>query len=274
MREHHPKTLWALILILALVVTVSLTGCGGGDSGESSAPATSEKPAETPKPAPAKVEGTPGPTGSASISGSVRYEGEVPPVRPIKMNADPGCAKKHSTAPMSEMLVLDENRGMSNVLVRVTGGLPGGSYPAPTEAAVLDQDGCRYVPHMLGVMKGQPVKVLNSDGLLHNVHAMPKVNKEFNTAMPGSRTEAEVVFNESEDAFKIKCDVHPWMGAFVAVSDHPFFDVTATDGSFEISNLPAGSYEVEVWHEKLGSKTMSAEVADGAVAALDFTMTR
>lgn len=261
------KALRMLTLLTAL--TICLAGCGGGGSDGGSQPAPAQQPPETPKAAPGADGGTPGPTGSASIRGTVRFEGEAPPERPVKMDADPGCAKKHSTPPPSEALVLGENNGMSHVLVRVSGGLPGGSYPPPSEAAVLDQDGCRYVPHVLGVMKGQPIKVLNSDGLLHNVHALPKVNKEFNMAMPGSRTETEVTFSEAEEMFKIKCDVHPWMASYVAVMSHPYFAVTGEDGKFSIPNVPAGTYTVEAWHEKLGTQTGSVTVGDGG-ASVDF----
>jgi len=260
--------------MIAIALAALAGGCGGG---------AETAPAETPSadgPTPAAsapaepTAASPGPQGSAAISGIVRYDGEIPPSRPVKMDADPGCAKKHDSPPPSEMLVMGENNTMANVFVRVKAGLPGGSYPIPAAPAVLNQDGCRYVPHVLGVMQGQTVKILNSDGLLHNVHALPKVNKAFNMAMPATRTEAEVTFDQQEEMFKIKCDVHPWMGAYVQVMAHPFFDVTADDGRFELRGLPAGSYEIEVWHERLGTQTERAELADGESVEIDFTMTR
>jgi plastocyanin len=256
------------ISTLALAALALAAGCGGGQDKTSSAPA--REPA-----APAAAAAAPaGPLGTASITGSVRYEGEVPTMKRVKMEADPNCARKHDSPPQSEMLVLGDGNRLANVFVSVTGGLPGGSYPATEEPAVIDQQGCRYVPHVLGVMKGQTIKILNSDGLLHNVHALPKVNRVFNMAMPASRTETEVTFTEEEQAFKIKCDVHPWMGAYVQVLSHPFFDVTGEDGRFNLANLPAGSYEVTIWHERLGTETRTAEVADGQSLELDFTMSR
>jgi plastocyanin len=208
---------------------------------------------------------------AGSVAGTVTYDGAVPKLRPITMDADPGCAKKHSSPVQSEMLVLGDGNTMANIFVRVKSGLAKKDYPAPAEAVTIDQHGCQYLPHVLGVMKGQKVKILNSDGLLHNVHALPEVNKTFNMAMPGTRTEAEVVFDQVEDMFKIKCDVHPWMGAYVQVMAHPFFDVTATDGKFEIGDLPPGTYEIEAWHEKLKTKTASVTISGDEQQKVDFT---
>jgi plastocyanin len=208
---------------------------------------------------------------AGSISGTVKFEGAVPKMRPVKMDADPGCAKKHTTTPTSEALVLGEGNTMGNVFVRIKSGLPDKAYPAPSTPVVLDQDGCRYIPHVIGAMKGQEIKILNSDGLLHNVHALPKVNKTFNMAMPASRTEAVVTFSEEESMFKIKCDVHPWMVAYVQVMSHPFFGVTGKDGKFKIDGLPAGTYEVEVWHEKLKTKSSTVTIAGDENKTADFS---
>ncbi|MDP7558018.1 MAG: carboxypeptidase regulatory-like domain-containing protein, partial [Candidatus Marinimicrobia bacterium] len=148
------------------------------------------------------------------------------------------------------------------------------NYPAPEEHAVLDQNGCIYSPHVLGVQVGQVVDILNTDGTLHNVHAMPKLNSEFNVAMPKFKKKKEVTFTKQEIMFPIKCDVHPWMKCYVGAVNHPFFDVSGEDGTFKISGLPAGTYTLEVWHEKLGTKTVSVTVADGATETVDFTLTR
>jgi plastocyanin len=208
---------------------------------------------------------------AGSVSGTIKYDGKVPALKPVAMDADPGCAKKHSTPPANEVLVLGEGSTLANIFVRVTSGLAKKDHPAPAEPVVLDQDGCRYKPHVLGVMVGQKLKILNSDGLLHNVHALPAVNKSFNMAMPASRTEAEAVFTQEEPMFKIKCDVHPWMGAWVSVMSHPFFDVTATDGKFKIDNLPAGTFGIEAWHEKLGTKSSSVTIGADETKTVDFT---
>ncbi len=253
-------------MTVALAIVFLLAGCGSGDSARTE-PATEETTTAVIKSAPAAAAG---PTGTATISGIVRYEGDVPAMKTIRMDADPGCAKKHAAPVKSEVLVLGEGNTLGNVFIRVAGGLPDGSYPPPGDAVVIDQVGCRYRPRVLGVMAGQPLQILNSDGLLHNIHALPEVNKTFNTAMPASRTEATVTFDQPEGMFKIKCDVHPWMGAWISVMPHPFFDVTAGDGRFSLENLPAGSYEIEAWHEKLGARTLTAEVADGQSVELEF----
>jgi len=266
---------WYSSRILVMATLALAVGCGGATdrSGSAEAAPATEAPAPPPEAAPASG-GPAGATGSATITGTVRYEGEVPPLKDVKMEADPGCSKKHVTPVKSEILVLGEGNTMANVFVRIKGGLPAGTYPAPAQSALLDQDGCRYVPHVLGVMRGQEITIKNSDGLLHNVHALPEVNKTFNMAMPASRSETSVRFSEEESMFKIKCDVHPWMGAYVGVLSHPFFDVTSTDGAFSVEKLPAGSYEIEAWHEKLGVQAQSVEVADGQQLQLDFTFSR
>lgn len=208
---------------------------------------------------------------AGSVKGTVKYDGRVPNLRPLKMDADPGCAKKHSGPVQPEVLVLGDGNTLGNVFVRVKSGLSGKSYPVPSEPVVLDQHGCQYRPHVAGIMVGQTFKVLNSDGLLHNIHALPKLNKGFNRAMPAAVTEAEYTFDKEEVMFKIKCDVHPWMGAYVGVVSHPFYAVTGTDGSFSIADLPAGTYEIEAWHEKLGTKTASVTISGDEAKTADFT---
>jgi len=210
---------------------------------------------------------------AGTITGAAVYEGKVPNLKPLAVAAEPMCAKKHPTVP-NEALVLGAGNAMANVVVRVVGGLPAGkSYPAPTTPVTMDQVGCQYVPHVIGLMVGQPFKVLNNDGVLHNVHALPKVNKPFNMAMPPTRKEATESFAKEEGMFVVKCDVHPWMQSYIGVFSHPFFAVTGSDGKFTIANLPAGTYEVEAWHEKLGTQKTSVTVgaSDTKSAAFKFS---
>jgi plastocyanin len=199
---------------------------------------------------------------ASSITGTVTFEGKAPTLRPLAMEGDPACAKKHSGPVPSEALVLGSGNTMGNIIVWVSKGLPAGkTYPAPTTAVVLDQHGCQYKPHAMGIMVGQPYKILNSDGILHNIHTLPKVNPAFNQAFPATRKEATTKFDKPEAIFGIKCDVHPWMSAFIGVFTHPFYSVTGTDGKFTISGLDPGTYEITAWHEKLGTQTASVTVA-------------
>lgn len=253
-------------LLLLILTLLFLAACGGATETPSETPAA-DQPAAT-QPTAALSPGT------ASITGIVHYEGDVPSLNPVTMDADPACAAKHDEAVKNEVLVLGEGNTMANVLVKVKSGLSQGTWAVPSDPVVLDQVGCQYIPHVLGVMAGQTLKILNSDGLLHNVHALPEVNQEFNIGMPPNRTEADHVFTATEEPFRIKCDVHPWMGAFVAVLDHPFYSLTGKDGQFTISKLPAGSYEIEAWHERLGTQTASLTVADGESKSIDFTFSR
>ncbi len=215
----------------------------------------------------------PGLVFSATITGIIKYDGEAPKFKEIKMDADPICLTQHKDAVFPQTLVLGEGNAMGNVFVRVLNP-PKGNYPVPTEPVTVDQKGCMYTPHIIGVRVGQPVKILNPDGTLHNVHALSKDNPEFNLAMPKFRTETEKTFDKAEFMFPIKCDVHPWMGAYIAVMAHPFFNVTKEDGKFKIDNLSAGTYEVEAWHEKLGTQKISVTVAEGESKEANFTFTK
>lgn len=205
---------------------------------------------------------------AGSITGKVIYDDKVPSLRPLDMNADPTCAKKHDGRVTNPMLTLGPNMELANIFVQVKNP-PAGNHAAPKTAVEIDQNGCLYHPRVIGAMVGQPVNFKNSDGILHNVHGLPKENREFNIGMPPTLMEKEQVFNKPEPLFPVKCDVHPWMQAYVAVMTHPYFAVTGEDGTFTIEGLAAGTYEVEAWHERLGTQTMSVTVGDGAATA-DF----
>ena len=264
----HRSYVVSVGLLLALSCAA---GCGGTpEPGSQPEPAAPEPkvsaPAETAAPSPV--------TGSATISGKATFDGAVPKQRPIRMEADPGCLKKHTDPVMPEVLVLGDDQRVANVFVRVKSGLPDVKFPVPSEPVVLNQKGCRYTPHVMGVMIDQPFKILNSDGLLHNVHSLPKINTPFNRAMPAAVTEADYTFSKEEFMFKIKCDVHPWMNAYMAVMSHPYFAVTGENGAYSVSGLPAGTYEIEAWHERLGTQSSTVTLAEGDATEIDFTFKR
>ena len=208
---------------------------------------------------------------ASSVSGTVTFAGKTPTLRPLAMDAEPVCAKKHSGPVPNELLVLGNGNTMGNIMVFVSKGLPAGkTWPASKNPVVLDQNGCIYKPHVMGIMVGQPYKILNSDGLAHNVHTLPKVNKSFNRSMPGTLKEVTTTFDKAEPIFQVKCDVHPWMSAYIGVFEHPFYSVTSTDGKYTISGLDPGTYEITAWHERLGTQTASITVAANDKKTQDF----
>jgi plastocyanin len=211
---------------------------------------------------------------AGTITGTITFDGKPPALKPLAMDADPACAKKHSAPVPNEMLALGSGNTMGNVLVWVSKGLPAGkTWPVPKTAVTLDQNGCVYKPHVMGIMVGQTYRILNSDGVLHNIHTLPKVNPAFNKGMPATLKETTTTFAKPEEVFHIKCDVHPWMSAYMAVFTHPFFSVSGTDGKFTISGLDPGTYEITAWHEKLGTQTASVTVAANETKSQNFKFT-
>ena len=204
------------------------------------------------------------------IAGKATFEGTPPAPIKIKMDADPICAGKNPDATSDDVKV-GAGGGLEGVFVHVSGGLPAGkTYTASAEPVTIDQNGCHYVPHVVGVMVGQPLKILNSDGTLHNVHGVPKLNDQFNFAMPKFVKQKETKFGKEEIMVAMKCDVHPWMSGFIGVVDNPYFAVTGADGTFTIKDLPPGEYTIEAWHEKFGTQTGKAKVDGTGTATADF----
>lgn len=204
-----------------------------------------------------------------SVSGSVAFDGDAPQRRTIKMAADPKCDAANPDGRLGEVFVVNGGK-LQNVFVYVKEGLGDKKFEAPKAPAVLDQNGCMYSPRVIGAMVGQTVEIRNSDETLHNVHSLATNTKQFNSAMPMKGMTIKKRYQAPEVMAKVKCDVHPWMAAYVGVVDHPFFAVSGEDGSFTISDLPAGTYTIEAWHEKLGTKTAEVTVTEGGSATADF----
>jgi plastocyanin len=204
----------------------------------------------------------PGVAAAANVTGTVVFDGKAPALKPLAMDAEPVCHKLHAGKPVAnEMLVLGGGNTMGNIMVWVSKGLPAGkTWPAPKTPVTLDQKGCVYLPHVMGLMVGQSYRILNSDGILHNIHTLPKINPAFNRGQPATVKEMTTSFPKPEAMLQVKCDVHPWMTAYIGVFTHPFFSVTSTDGKFTISGLDAGTYELTAWHERLGTQTASITV--------------
>ena len=169
---------------------------------------------------------------------------------------------------MSETVVANPDGTLRNVIVSVKSGL-GDRVFAPPEPAVLDQKGCVYAPHVIAVQTNQIVTFLNSDHTLHNIHAVTKVNPPFNVGMAVQGQKVSRFFSKPE-MVKMKCDVHSWMQSWIGVFDNPFHSVTADGGTFTLSGLPAGTYEIEAWHETYGTKSQHITLAEGEVKTIEF----
>ena len=204
---------------------------------------------------------------AGSLSGRVNFQGKAPKKKIVKMDADPVCGASHKTPPYRQSFVMNEDGYLKNVMVYLNNIKYDGKIPETQ--AVLDQNGCTYSPHVQGMIAGQELLIKNSDATLHNIHGLPKVNAEFNFAMPKVVKEKPIKFNKSEHAIFIKCDVHPWMKSYISVFDHPFFSVTDDGGNYKINNIPPGTYDVVAWQEKFQDKktkewiTLNASVTIG-----------
>ena len=206
----------------------------------------------------------------ADITGTVSFEGTAPEPEQIDMSAVKECAAQHPDGAFDESLVVAEGK-LANVVVSVKADDLKGE--APKDPAVIDQKGCQYHPHVVAVMVGQPLLIKNDDSFLHNVHALSIDNPAFNFGQPTKDTTGRKVEPmKTAERFKIKCDVHPWMGAQMAVFEHPYFAVSKEDGTFKIpGNLPDGEYTLHAWHEKLGEKEIKVNVSGGKAEGADFS---
>ncbi|HEY7700088.1 MAG TPA: carboxypeptidase regulatory-like domain-containing protein, partial [Vicinamibacteria bacterium] len=171
----------------------------------------------------------------------------------------------------NEMVVVGEGNGLGNVFVYVKDGLAGRTFAPPEGSVTIEQQGCLYHPHVIGLRAGQTLRIVNGDETLHNIHAFAKQNKEFNIGQPVKGLVTERVFDVPEVMIPVRCDVHKWMNAYLGVVDHPFFAVTAPDGRFELAGLPAGSYVVEAWHEQYGLRQTSLTLGDDETRSIAFS---
>jgi len=267
--RKYLTVLFALMLVLAVA-------CGGGkevvdekDLGEDdhAAPAATAEGGTT---APAATAAPAAVADAATLGGTVKFEGAAAKMAAVQMGADPYCASQHPTPQMDEEVVIGPAGELANVIVFVKE--VAGSYPTPTTPAVLDQKGCHYIPHVSAVQVGQPIEIKNSDATLHNVHAMPEVNSQFNEGQPVQGMTSTKKFDKAEmKPFRIKCDVHGWMKSYMAVLPHPYHAVSQMNGTFSIANLPPGSYTLVAWHEKYGQQEQQVTVGPKEQKQVSFT---
>ena len=207
---------------------------------------------------------------AATLNGLVKFEGAAPKMPALQMGADPYCASQHQGGVSDEEVMIGPGGELANVIVYVKNAP--GNYPAPTQPAVLDQKGCQYHPHVTAVQVGQPFEIVNSDATLHNVHAMPEINGQFNEGQPVQGMKSTKKFDKVEmKPFKVKCDVHGWMKSYMVVLPHPFHSVSQTNGTFSIANLPPGNYTLVAWHEKYGEQEQQVTVGPKEQKQVTFT---
>ncbi len=277
------SSLYCALAVATALSFLPIAGCGGSSKQEAP-PAGETGAAAQPQAEPAGGAQAEKPTlgsgyeaiadlqkGDATITGTITYVGQVPNLPTINMDADPVCAGKHSGPVPVQAIVLGDGNTVANIFVQIKDSFAQGDYPPPTTPVVIEQDGCLYNPHVVGVMAGQPLEFWNADGVLHNVHGLPDKNREFNLGMPATLHEKQITLNTPELYFPVKCDVHPWMNAYVAVMSHPYFDVTGMDGTYSIK-VPAGTYTIEAWQEKLGTQTQQVTVGAGETKTVDFQL--
>jgi hypothetical protein len=245
-------------VVAVVVVGVVLVGCGGG---QQPAPA-----AKTPPPNALRVDTSK----AGGLTGRVLFDGPAPVNPPIKMSADPSCISANPNGAIFETYAVHDG-GLDNVFVHVKDGLGNYYFDTPTEPVKLDQHGCRYAPHVFGIRVGQPLDIVNSDTTLHNVHALPKANQEFNFPQQIQGMKNQKTFSAPEVMVPFKCDVHGWMSAYAGVVDNPYFAVTGNGGKFELKDLPAGTYTIEAWHERLGTQTQKITIAEKETKDVSFT---
>jgi plastocyanin len=209
------------------------------------------------------------PATAGAITGVVNFKGTPPKYPMLDMTADPGCPPK----PQPAETVLVNHGKLANVFVYVKAGLPQGSFAPPNQPVVLDQKGCRYSPRVMGIMVGQPFKILNSDTADHNIHDMARNNPQWNESQLPTDQPIVKTFKAPEMMLPLQCNQHPWMRAYVNVMTNPYYAVTNEDGTFEIKNLPPGDYTLAAVHEKYGEKTMQVKVGPKQAAKAEFVFT-
>jgi len=245
-----------------------LTVCSKGSQSNVQAAPPSSTNESAPAAAPASAVSTAGGT----ITGKIKFTGTAPRNPVIDMSEEAACKAKYKAPPTEENVVAGPANTLANVFVYVKSGVPAGqNFPAPTTAVTLDQNGCRYHPHVLGIMVGQPLEIVNSDPVLHNIKAIAKANRPFNVSQPGAGMKTTRTFSAPEVMVNLECNVHGWMHAYAGVRPDPFFSVSGADGSFKIEGLPPGTYTIEAWHEKFGTQTATVTIAGTESKTANFT---
>jgi plastocyanin len=245
------KKAWLFLLsLLCLTGLGILSACSKKESEQPAAPPTSETQPAAPAATPID------PSTVASLAGTVKFQGTAPAPAKIDMSQDPACKGTNA----AETLVVDKG-SLANVFVYVKDGLGNRTFDVPKEAVTLDQSGCRYHPHIMGVMAGQSIEIKNDDPTTHNIHPTPASNREWNESQPPQAAPLQKSFAREEIMLPVRCNQHPWMKMFINVTKSPFYAVTGPDGKYEIKGLPPGDYTIAFVHEKLGEQDQKVTLA-------------
>jgi plastocyanin len=255
MKTKTRATIWSRSAFLGFVL---LAGCGKKE-------ATEEQPAAS-APAAAPAATPIDPATAATVSGSVKFDGAAPKAAKIDMSQDANCQGSN----IAENVVVSDGH-LENVFVYVKEGLGSRTFDIPKDAVTLSQSGCKYHPHVIGVMTGQTIKIVNGDPTTHNIHPTPKDNREWNESQAPQAAPLEKTFAREEILLPVKCNQHPWMRMFVNVVKSPFYAVTGPDGKFEIKGLPPGDYTIAFVHEKFGEQDQKVTLAAKDRKTMDAT---
>jgi hypothetical protein len=253
-----------MLLIASALTILLLAGCGGKE------PAVSEKK-EPETPAPAQQGQAVDQATVGTVTGKVLFVGAKPKLSKLMMDQDPVCSQKHPGAAFAEDGEINSDGTVPNVFVYVKEGAEKYSFPAPAGPVELDQDGCMYKPHVLGIQTNQTLQILTKDPTTHNIHPMPKTNREWNMSQPAGAPPLEQKFARAEVMIPVKCNQHPWMRAYIGVTTNPLFSVTSKDGVFTITGVPPGDYTLEAWTATFGTQELKVTVAPKESKTVEFT---
>lgn len=263
LRKGVTKMKKRIFWLAALATILLLPGCG--TKKESEAPGETTAPAQQGIPIDQATVG--------EITGKVSFEGAKPKLAIIHMDADPVCVAKHSEPVHVQDGEVNDNGTLPNVFVYVKEGAEKYAFPTPTQPVTLDQNGCMYEPHVMGLIAGQDLHVVNSDSTTHNIHPIPKNNPEWNESQPPGAAPLDKKFARAEIMIPVKCNQHPWMKSYIGVMKNPFFALTASDGTFTIKGIPPGDYTLEAWTAENGTQDLKVTVAAKGTATANFSFT-
>lgn len=251
------------VVVSSFLALVSLLGCNSASKTVAPAAAPSQPAVQYFKVDEAHT---------GSIKGTIKFTGKKPVAKVIDMSEDPACVEAHKGKAYDESLIVSRNGSVANAFVYIEKGFEGKTFEAPTTPVVIDQRGCWFRPRVIGVQTVQPLQVVNSDPVTHNIHPMAVVNREWNHSQGPGDEPILRKFTKTEVMIPVKCNIHSWMHTFIGVVDNPYYAVSGDDGSFTLPKLPPGTYTLAVWQEKLGTQKQQIEVTEGhdSVASITY----